>query len=80
MTKELKEPKATVYVGPNIEALRRFSVFKDGIPATLTPLLKEKPTLSDLFVDVEQLPQVTRDLGDSDSAISILYNSIDKVN
>jgi hypothetical protein len=86
MTKELKElkdikreePKTVVYVGPNVGAvLRKFCVFKNGLPDTLTPLLKEKPTLSDLFVDVDQLPQVTKDLENSDSAISILYSSID---
>jgi len=77
--KEAKKevPKTVIYVGPNIgTVLRRFCVFKNGLPDTLTPLLQERPALTGLFVDVEQLPNAVRDLNDPNSTISTLYKHI----
>jgi len=77
--KEAKKevPKTVIYVGPNIgHVLQRFRVFKGGIPDTLTPLLKERPALTGLFIDVEQFPNAVRDLRDPNSTISTLYKHI----
>jgi hypothetical protein len=77
--KEAKKevPKTVIYVGPNIgHVLQKFRVFKNGIPDTLTPLLNEKPALTGLFIDVDQLPKAIQDLNDPNSTISTLYKHI----
>ena len=77
--KDLKKEtaKTVVYVGPNIgHVLQRFRVFKGGIPATLTPLMNERPALTGLFIYVDQSPQAIQDLRDPNSTISTLCKQI----
>ncbi|MGG4034221.1 hypothetical protein ABEV74_11060 [Paenibacillus cisolokensis] len=47
---------AMIYVGPTLSGLRQNEVFRDGVPANLTPLLEQYPEIAILLVPVSQAP------------------------
>lgn len=54
MTK--KEDKQIIYIGDSIGSLlKQDTVFIGGIPNNLNELLKEKPLIKNLFVDLNEL-------------------------
>jgi hypothetical protein len=46
-----------VYIGPNLERgrLRQYTVFRDGIPKHLAPLIESRPEISRLLVPAAEL-------------------------
>jgi len=46
-----------VYIGPNLERglLRQYTVFRDGIPKHLEPLIESRPEISHLLVPAADL-------------------------
>jgi hypothetical protein len=46
-----------VYIGPNLERgrLRQYTIFRDGVPPYLAPLIESRPEISHLLVPAFEL-------------------------
>jgi hypothetical protein len=59
-------PPRLIYVGPNVPGgiLQRFQVFKGGFPPHCKDLFEKVPEIKELFVPVEGLEAMRRNIGE----------------
>ncbi|MBU2701685.1 hypothetical protein Ga0466249_002804 [Sporomusaceae bacterium BoRhaA] len=82
-TKETKTAVAEaattqIYVGPNIpkEGLNRFRVYKNGTPKHFEQLFSACPTVKNLFVDIDKLSTILKQLDQTGSAYHTWYATV----
>lgn len=65
-----------MYLGPTITgAARHGTVYKDGVlPKKAQECIAEFPQMSRLFVEVDRVPEVTRELGRKQGALGTIYD------
>ena len=69
----------TVYVGPSLPSLSRYTIFKRGeLMPHIEKLLAECPNLKRLIVPVEKLGEIQRRLTDNSSLESSWYAEVQK--
>lgn len=88
MSKDKEVPKASVaeveknndlmYLGPAITGVvKRGTVFKNGIlPKRAQECITEFPQMERLFVKVDNVPEVVKELRKKQSALGAIYNQV----
>jgi hypothetical protein len=69
-----------IYVGPNVPggALRRFQVFKGGLPLYCEDLIKANPEIKELFVPVERLEATRKKIEELGTNEARLFYAVQK--
>lgn len=76
---QITEPATVVYCGPTIPGVaKHYTIYKDGIPATLEATKEEKPALGRLIVQLEELPEAMKQLREKKGPIFTLYKEVQK--
>lgn len=71
-TKEnMREPM--VYIGPDIPDVKQYTVFNNGLPATLVQKIADKPFFNSLVVPATRLAQANAELAKEGSALKAIY-------
>lgn len=70
--------ETVMYVGPNMRGIAvKGTLYQKGkLPVLLRKKMSEMPVLSSLLVPVSKLTQITKDLKDPMSEISICYKNV----
>lgn len=73
--KEKKENprESMVYIGPDIPDVKQYTVFNNGLPATLVQRIADRPFFNSLIVPVTKLAQANVELAREGSALNVLY-------
>lgn len=82
-TKKTSAPKKSsggkiwVYCGPTIKGIaKQYTVYRDDTPSALKELLKIRPALKGLLVELDRFPEVRRKLGRKGTAEAILFEKL----
>ena len=70
--------ESVVYVGPGLELVPQFSVFRNGIPGHLRAEILAKPILGELLVPVKELPAAQEALRKPGTKQYLLYKEAQK--
>ncbi len=62
-----------VYIGPDIPDVKQYTVFNNGLPATLVQKIADRPFFDSLVVPVTRLAQTNADLAKEGSALNVIY-------
>lgn len=62
-----------VYIGPDIPDVKQYTVFNNGLPATLVQKIADRPFFNSLVVPVTRLAQANADLAKEGSALNVIY-------
>lgn len=74
---EGKVPESLIYLGPPVSGVAMpGTVYRNGLTPQLEKMKEEIPALGRLLVEVGRVPQVRRELQDSQSAASICYQKV----
>lgn len=70
----IKPATAMIYIGPSLPggALPRFSIYKNGVPDTVTA----HPAIKALFIPVTDLATKVRAIAQKGSLENVLYNDV----
>ena len=72
-TKKEDTREPVVYIGPDIPDVKQYTVFNNGLPATLVQRIADRPFLNSLIVPVTKLAQANVELAKEGSALNVLY-------
>ncbi len=74
-----KEPQTVIYIGPTIKGVAtEGTVYNNGIPPELEEKARVVPAVKALIIPVEKLPQANTELAKKGSALSILYQKVQR--
>jgi len=75
-----KETNSLIYLGPNLPGgrLLQSTVFREGIPAYLEPLLTERPEIKDLIIPLNEMISTQRRIVQTGTAEYVAYQALMK--
>lgn len=66
-----------VYCGPTLAGIaKQYTVYKGELPPALTEAIMKVPSIKDLIVPLERLPEVRQQLNGKSGHIFHLYNAV----
>ena len=76
----VKKQSNLMYLGPTITGVvRQSTIFKNGVlPKKLNECVEQFPAMRKLFVSMEELPAVTKELNKEQSALGTIYSQVAK--
>ena len=76
VTEEKKEPEQLVYVGPTIVGVAvQYTVYKNGIPNSLSKAIAEVPAIGCLVLPVSQLAEAMKKITKKQGALYTQYQN-----
>lgn len=72
------EQKVLVYVGPNLvkRGLRKYQIYKGGLPIMATELIKAEPLAAQLFVPLEEMQAAIKATSQKGTPVNLAYETL----